>query len=240
MTIYYYYQLVDPRNNKPFYIGEGKKKRAWSHLTFDSGCNNPHKDRVIRQIQSLGLEEIVEILEQGLTKEQSVEKQNILIAQIGLENLTNICADANPPILVGEKNGFFGKTHTNENKKIMGNVNRGKDIKTELGKKSIRESMKLRWKDPNQRDKQIQALKNRRGEKRSDKAKESYRKSAAKRNANMTPEQRSARTRAGVETRKKKYSGLKRQRYTDDFGNMRFRWIPSTGQTIVEPRDSLI
>lgn len=62
VNIYYVYQLIDPRNNKPFYIGEGKGERAWSHQSFNSGCKNPHKDRIIRKIQSLGLEVIVSIV----------------------------------------------------------------------------------------------------------------------------------------------------------------------------------
>lgn len=233
MTIYYVYQLVDPRNNKPFYIGEGKGNRAYSHLTFDSGCNNPHKDRVIRKIQSLGMEVVVQILESNLTKEQAIEKQNSLIAEIGLDNLTNICADANPPVLYGEKNGFYGKTHTDEIKKRLGDVNRGKDIKTEEGKESIRQAMINRWKDPIQREKQITALKNRKGEKRSDKAIESYKKTAAERNAKMTPEQRSQRTLKGCETKKIKYAGLKRKSYIDDLGNKRFKYVPKTDCTVV-------
>jgi hypothetical protein len=85
-----------------------------------------------------------------------------------------------------------------------------------------------RWADPVQRANQIQALKNRKGEKRSDQAKESYRQGAAKRDANMTAEQRSARTKAGAATKKIKYAGQKRQRYIDDAGKIRFRWIPAT------------
>jgi hypothetical protein len=49
MNKHYVYQLVDPRTNKPFYIGEGKEQRAWSHLAFKSGCVNPHKDRIIKK-----------------------------------------------------------------------------------------------------------------------------------------------------------------------------------------------
>jgi hypothetical protein len=127
-----------------------------------------------------------------------------------------------------EKNSFYRKTHTEENKKTMGDVNRGKDIKTEKGKESIRESMIARWEDPIARENQIIALKNRKGEKRSEKAKESYRKSAKERNEKMTPEQRSARTKAGCETKKIKYAGLTRKKYIDEDGKVRYRWIPST------------
>lgn len=227
MNNYYVYQLIDPRTNKPFYVGEGKEKRAWSHLTFTSGCNNPHKDRIIQKIHKLGLEVIVEIIYDNLTKDRSRLLEEQLIEKIGLDNLTNITSNANPPILRGSDNGFYHKTHTEEVKRKCGDVNRGKDLKTKEGKESISKSMKDRWADPIQRENQIQFLKNRKGEKRSEKAKESYKQSAAKRNANMTPEQRSHRSKQGAETKKIKYAGLRRQRYVDDTGKIRFRWIPS-------------
>lgn len=228
MNNYYVYQLVDPRTNLPFYIGEGKEKRAWSHLSFNSGCVNPHKDRVIRKIQSQGLEVIVEFLFTNLSKSESILLEEETIKTIGLNNLTNITQNANPPILYGADNGFYNKTHTEENKKKCGDANRGKNIKTEAGIESISQAMKDRWKDPIQREKQIQSLKNRKGEKRSDVAKESYKKAAATRNSNMTPEQRSARSKSGADTKKIKYEGFKRQRYIDDNRRIRFRWIPCT------------
>jgi hypothetical protein len=228
MNEYYVYQLVDPRSNTPFYVGEGKKQRAWLHQVFKSGCNNPHKDRIIQKIHDIGLEVIVEILHANLTKAQSELLEEQIIQTIGLENLTNICANAHPPRLAGADNGFYKKTHTEENKKKCGDANRGKNNKTPKGIESIKQSLKERWADPIQREKQIQSLRNRAGEKRSEEARESYKQSAARRNANMTPEQRSARTLAGCATKKVKYAGLKRQRYTDDDGKMRFRWIPAT------------
>jgi hypothetical protein len=226
MNIYYVYQLIDPRNNKPFYIGEGKDQRAWSHQKFTSGCNNPHKDRIIRKIQKSGLEVIVKIIYNELTKQQSIQFEEQLIEEIGIDNLTNICKNANPPILFGEQNGFYGKTHTEQNKKKCGNANKGRNTKTTVGIKSISDSMKSRWEDPIKREHQIQALKSRKGEKRSPEAIESYKASAALRNASMTPEERSARTLAGAATKKIKYAGLKRQAYTDDTGKKKFKWIP--------------
>ena len=104
----------------------------------------------------------------------------------------------------------------------------GRDIKTIDGKESISKAMKSQWKNPEYRNKQIEMLKGRKGEKRSLEAKESYKKSAAIRNSNMTPEQRSARTLAGAATKKIKYAGLRRQGYVDEQGKKRFRWIPST------------
>jgi hypothetical protein len=225
MNIYYVYQLIDPRNNKPFYIGEGKDQRAWSHQKFTSGCNNPHKDRIIRKIQKSGLEVIVKIIYNELTKQQSIQFEEQLIEEIGIDNLTNICKNANPPILFGEQNGFYGKTHTEQNKKKCGNANKGRNTKTTSGIKSISDSMKSRWEDPIKREQQIQALKSRKGEKRSPDAIESYKASAALRDASMTSEERSARTLAGVATKKIKYAGLKRQAYIDDTGKKKFKWV---------------
>jgi len=127
MNTYYVYQLVDPRNNKVFYIGEGKGKRAYSHLNFTSGCNNPHKDRIIKKIQNSGQQVIVEIVCDGLTKQQSMKLEEELINKIRIENLSNICRNANPPILTGSANGFYQKTHTDETKQRLGDVNRGKN-----------------------------------------------------------------------------------------------------------------
>jgi hypothetical protein len=41
----------------------------------------------------------------------------------------------------------------------------------------------------------------------------------------MTSEERSARTLAGVATKKIKYAGLKRQAYIDDTGKKKFKWV---------------
>lgn len=226
MNNYYVYKLIDPRNNLPFYIGEGKGNRAYSHMNFKSGCNNPHKDRIIRKIQSLGLEVIISFIATGLSKFEAQILEENVIKEIGIDNLSNICKNAHPPVLFGEKNGFYGKKHTEENKKKCGDSNRGKNNKTSEGLSSISSAMKERWKDPELRKKQIESLKSRKGEKRSELAKESYKKSAADRNAKMTPEERSARTLAGCATKKIKYAGMKRQQYTDETGKKRFRWIP--------------
>jgi hypothetical protein len=87
--------------------------------------------------------------------------------------------------------------------------------------------MKDRWRDPELRENQINALRSRKGETRSAAAIESYKKSAKLRDENMSPEQRSARTLAGCETKKIKYAGLKRKSYYDDAGKKRFKWIPA-------------
>ena len=195
-------------------------------MTFSSGCNNPHKDRIIRKIQNSGLEVIVKLVKENLTKTESQSYERYLIAEIGIDNLSNICIDAYPPTLYGKDNGFYGKTHTEENKVKCGNANRGRNNKTPEGAKSISNAMKQRWEDPVKRENQIAALKSRKGEKRSKAAIESYKKAAVERDKAMTPEQRAARTKAGNETKKVKYAGLKRQQYIDQEGKRRYRWVP--------------
>lgn len=104
MTTYYVYQLVNPRNGKPFYIGKGTGNRAWSHVSFQDGNNNPYKDRFIAKILSEGLEPGVEIIHNNITcEEQAYDLEEQLIRSIGLGNLTNICENARPPSRKGWK-----------------------------------------------------------------------------------------------------------------------------------------
>ncbi len=134
----------------------------------------------------------------------------------------------NMPDMSGDKNPFFGKTHTDEVKVICGLSNLGKDIKTPEGKKSISSSMTARWEDPELRKNQIDALKSRKGEKRSENAIKSYKKAAEIRDAKMAAEERSARSKKASVTRMKNQAGYQRQRYFDENGKTRFRLIPVT------------
>lgn len=239
-NIYYVYALIDPRTNKPFYIGEGKGKRAWSHLTFNSGCNNPHKDRIILKIKSLGLEVQVKILQNNLTKQESIHLEEQTINEIGLENLSNICKNANPPIYSGQDNGFYGKKHSEETKRKCGDSNRGKDLKSIEGKQSIANAIKKRWTDPEWEKYRQQVRERTRSLHKTRKklSKEEASRVAINRNANMTPESRSARTLAGCETKKIKYAGLRRKSYLDENGQKRFKWIPEVDYITQKMQDS--
>lgn len=239
-NIYYVYALIDPRNNKPFYIGEGKGKRAWSHLIFKSGCNNPHKDNVIKKIQSFGLEVKIEILHSNLTKQESIKLEEQIINEIGLENLSNICKNANPPIYNGQDNGFYGKTHSEEIKRICGNSNRGKDLKSAEGKQSIANSIRKRWVDPEWEEwRELTRERTRNLHKTRKKlSKEDHVRLARERDSNMTPEARSARTLAGCSTKKIKYAGLRRKSYLDENGQKRFKWIPEADYIALKMQDS--
>ena len=98
MKTYYVYQLVDPRNNKPFYIGKGNGNRAYQHSKLKDGNKNPYKDRKIKSILKENLEIVVEFLYNDLTDEDTAYKLEAqIIEQIGIENLTNLVKDRIPP-----------------------------------------------------------------------------------------------------------------------------------------------
>lgn len=236
MNIYYVYQLVNPRSSLPFYIGRGKGARAWSHLTFQSRTHNPHKDRKIRKIQSLGLKVGVEMIAESLTFEESIQIESATINRIGLDNLTNICPDANPPRKCGVDNSFYGRTHSKESKEKMGNANRGKDLKSPAGKHAISESLVERWKDVEYRNKMIEILRINASRPKDDKFREACRQGAVKRIAAKTFEQRSEISKRGQETKKVRYENLRRQLYIDDDGKKRFMYVDrNTGQVVEKP-----
>lgn len=137
----------------------------------------------------------------------------------------------NKPDQSGIKNGMYQKTHSDSAKIKCGNANRGKDIKSLLGKKSIQQNMLNQWRDSKYRNNHISMLKNRKGEKRSPAAIEAYKEAAKKRDEIMTKEQRSARSQKGAATKKIKYDGMKRKRIIDIHGKTKYIWIKPISDT---------
>jgi hypothetical protein len=103
MNIYYVYQLVDPNNNKPFYIGKGTKDRAWTHNQFKDNNENPYKDRYIKKLHQNNQEPIVEIIKYFNNEDDAYDYEEVITESIGLENLTNIVLGARPPSKKGWK-----------------------------------------------------------------------------------------------------------------------------------------
>jgi hypothetical protein len=87
---YYVYQLVDPRNNKPFYIGKGQGKRIHNHeAEARRGIIHP-KCSTIREIEVQGLNVIKEIVKEFAVEAEAYNYEMKLIKTIGLDNLTNL------------------------------------------------------------------------------------------------------------------------------------------------------
>lgn len=102
--MYYVYQLVDPRNNQPFYVGKGQGNRAKSHMLNISRNDNDRKQHKIDKIRESGLEPRIEYLAENIIDEQlayDIERDMIKrYGRKGYDNngiLTNICVDNRPP-----------------------------------------------------------------------------------------------------------------------------------------------
>ena len=106
---YYVYRLIDPRNNKTFYVGKGCKNRVFAHVndelkfTENNDDNEYIEDEIsakmqtIRDIRNAGKEVKHVIHRFGLTEKEALELESALIdvyAELG--ELTNICSGFEP------------------------------------------------------------------------------------------------------------------------------------------------
>ncbi|SFM11570.1 LEM-3-like GIY-YIG domain-containing protein [Halopseudomonas yangmingensis] len=86
---FYVYGLVDPRDQKIFYIGKASaNNRAFDHLK--AAATESRKSQRISEIRAAGCEPSVEVLRYGLeTESAAFDVEAALIDAFGLENLTN-------------------------------------------------------------------------------------------------------------------------------------------------------
>jgi hypothetical protein len=87
---YYVYQLIDPRNSKPFYVGKGKGERMYAHEREAEGKSQHPKCKVIRDIKSLGYVIEYKIVKRFDDEEEAYLYEAQVILETGLENLTNL------------------------------------------------------------------------------------------------------------------------------------------------------
>ena len=96
MKHFYVYGLIDPRENTIFYIGKGKGKRMFQHLTEKEEVNsNTEKLKIIQEIKYAGLEVDFLIIGENLTEESSLLLERMLVFRFGRRifdegNLVNI------------------------------------------------------------------------------------------------------------------------------------------------------
>ena len=91
---YYVYKLVDPRDNKPFYIGKGCDGRVYHHVKKvkrnSSSLKDNSKNRKIKSILDAGLN-VGEVRSDAfLFEEEALLYEKKIIKQIGFKNLTNL------------------------------------------------------------------------------------------------------------------------------------------------------
>jgi hypothetical protein len=106
---YYVYALVDPRTDKPFYIGKGKGGRVFSHEVEATASElGSEKLSKIRDIQSRGDEIKKIILRHGMTEKESLLAESVVIDFLRTYDigLTNIAA--------GHHTSAFGMMTTDE------------------------------------------------------------------------------------------------------------------------------
>jgi len=87
---WYVYRLVDPRTNKPFYIGKGNGNRIDAHEqnALDGVCHP--KCLVIKDIWSQNLQIIKEKVAYFWDEQGAYDYEYTLIQEIGIDNLTNL------------------------------------------------------------------------------------------------------------------------------------------------------
>lgn len=90
--MFYVYELVDPRNGAPFYVGKGKGGRMLAHeREAISGSNHP-KCRRIREVWASGLTIERRIVSRHDIEAEAYAAEGARIREIGLANLCNLVA----------------------------------------------------------------------------------------------------------------------------------------------------
>lgn len=101
---YYVYALVCPFNRLPFYIGKGTNKRMWAHTTGKDKINT-NKCRYIENIRVLGLEPIVDIIQDNMLEDDAYKLENFCIKETKklFPFITNVTGIRQPPSQLGRK-----------------------------------------------------------------------------------------------------------------------------------------
>ena len=155
--MFYVYVLFDPSNGyEPFYVGKGRGFRWAFHSreTVRARTDNKRKFDLISRLKLAGLHPVALLSEVNLSEEVAYDLERELILQIGRlgldagGKLTNYCLDSRPPglrgcadpeafkaklskTMTGEGNHFFGKAHTDDARRRIGDAHRGKIISPE-------------------------------------------------------------------------------------------------------------
>ncbi len=121
--MYYVYEYIDPRNNKPFYVGKGTGNRVYKHLneTKDNYINIK-KFEYIQDLKLNNLTPIINFVHNNIVEEEiayELELNLILkYGRIGFEEngvLTNVHLERKPPSQKGVKRSELTKDKIKRN-----------------------------------------------------------------------------------------------------------------------------
>jgi hypothetical protein len=145
---WYLYYLIDPRNEKPFYVGissRDKDVRLTEHKRPKERTKNFLKYMKIREIKSAGLDVQIKIIEDNLTKQEAESKEITAIALLKAAGivLTNISLGGNVYIPTPEvrekisaaKKGQPSYVRTEEHKQRMSESLKGHNVADETKEK---------------------------------------------------------------------------------------------------------
>jgi hypothetical protein len=118
IIMWYVYILHDPRNNTPFYVGKGSKRRL--KVTMKSG--NPLKNKFLKEIKLAGMSPVIEVDSEHEFEDSALLREKTLIEQYGriikgTGTLTNY-AD-------GGEHGNTGYIHTEKTKQLWSAQRKG-------------------------------------------------------------------------------------------------------------------
>jgi hypothetical protein len=94
---YYVYDLIDPRTGKTFYVGKGAGGRVKQHLrdSLAGRYSNHEKHKAIMEIVDSGKSPIEAIIARFDNEDDALKFEKCRIAELGIENLTNIKTKGN-------------------------------------------------------------------------------------------------------------------------------------------------
>ncbi len=84
---YYVYLYIDPRSERPFYVGKGVGNRVLAHFSDEA---DSAKTQVLRELRELKMQPRLEILTHGLRDEETAFRiEAAVIDLLGIAQLTN-------------------------------------------------------------------------------------------------------------------------------------------------------
>jgi hypothetical protein len=130
--MYYVYELIDPRDNQPFYVGKGTKERDKFHLKETPNTRNEYKENKIRSIRAAGFEPLIKHVADNIIDEDLAYRlEEVLIKKYGRKGydengiLTNICENNRPPNHKGKTyEDIYGIDKAIEQRKLRSQLQR--------------------------------------------------------------------------------------------------------------------